>query len=328
MKRIVMLLSISELAIVILASVHLAEAQQAEKVYRIGYLSNGKGTGRKHAAFRQALRDLGYVEGQNIVIERRFSKGKRARLPALADELVRLRVDVLFATSITAALAAKNATKTIPIVVTSAADPVAAGLVDNLARPGGNLTGFTRTAAALAGKRLDLLKETIPKLSRVAVLWQPGNPSSEQIWKESQVPARRLGLQLHSMEVSSADKFEGAFQEATKAGSVALAVTVSKLINSNRRRIAALAIRNMLPAIYVDSRFVRSGGLMSYGADRIEQYRRAATYVDKILKGAKPGDLPIKQPRKLDLVINLKIAKQLDLTIPPEILLQATKVIK
>ncbi len=328
MKRIVLLLSISVLAIVILVSVHLAEAQQRKKIYRIGYLSNGKGTGRKHAVYRQALRDLGYVEGQNIVIEERFSTGKRDRLPALADELVRLRVDVLFASSITAALAAKNATRTIPIVFTSAADPVAAGLVDNRARPGGNLTGFTRTAAALAGKRLELLKETIPKLSRVAVLWQPGNPSSEQIWKESQVPARRLGLQLHSMEVSSADEIEGAFQEATKAVSAALAVTVSKLINSNRRRIASFAIKNRLPAIYVDSRFVRSGGLMSYGADRIEQYRRAATYVDRILKGAKPGDLPVERPAMFELYVNLKTAKELGLTIPPEILIRATKVIK
>ncbi len=328
MKRMVLLLAVSVLAIVILASVHLAEAQQAEKVYRIGYLSNGKGTGRKHAAFRQALRDLGYVEGQNIVIERRFSKGKRARLPALADELVRLRVDVLFANSITAALAAKNATKTIPIVVTSAADPVAAGLVDNLARPGGNLTGFTRTAAALAGKRLDLLKETIPKLSRVAVLWQPGNPSSEQIWKESQVPARKLGLQLYSMEVTSADRFEGAFREATKARSAALAVTVSQLINGNKNQIADLAIKNRLPAIYADSRFVSSGGLMSYGVDRIDHRRRALTYVDKILKGAKPADLPVMGPEKFELVINLKTAKKIGFTIPPEVLYRADKFIK
>ncbi len=197
MKRIVLLLSISVLAIVILVSVHLAEAQQTKKIYRIGYLSNGKGTGRKHAVYRQALRDLGYVEGQNIVIEERFSKGKRDRLPALADELVRLRVDVLFASSITAALAAKNATRTIPIVFTSAADPVAAGLVDNRARPGGNLTGFTRTAAALAGKRLELLKETIPKLSRVAVLWQPGNTSSNMERKPSPCTKARFAASFH-----------------------------------------------------------------------------------------------------------------------------------
>ena len=328
MKRIVMLLSISVLAIVILASVHLAEAQQAEKVYRIGYLSNGKGTGRKHAAFRQALRDLGYVEGQNIVIERRFSKGKRARLPALADELVRLRVDVLFALSTRRALAAKNATRTIPIVFLSAVDPVAVGLVDSLARPGENLTGVTHIAPELAGKRLELLKEIIPKLSRVAVLWHPGNLGSEQIWKASQLAARGLGLQLHSMEVTSADKFEGAFQEATKARSAALAVTLSSLINSNRRRIAELAIKNRLPSIYSDSRPVRSGGLMSYATDRIEQYRRAATYVDKTLKGARPRDLPVEGPTKFELVINLKTAKALGITIPPSVLYRADKVIK
>jgi len=274
------------------------------------------------------LRDLGYVEGQNIVIVKIKKSRKPDRIPALADELVRLRVDVLFAPSTRRALAAKNATRTIPIVFLSAVDPVAVGLVDSLARPGGNLTGVTHIAPELAGKRLELLKEIIPKLSRVAVLWHPGNLGSEQIWKESQLSARGLGLQLHSMEVTSADKFEGAFQEATKARSAALAVTLSSLINSNRRRIAELAIKNRLPSIYSDSRPVRSGGLMSYATDRIEQYRRAATYVDKILKGAKPADLPVKQPTKFELVINLKTAKALGITIPPSVLYRADKVIK
>ncbi len=314
-----------------------AEAQQSGKVYRIGQLSNSARINRRgvefrqgspRKAYRQVLRDLGYVEGQNIVFEWRFSKRKRDRLPALADELVRLKVDVLFAHSLTAALAAKNTTRTIPIVFLSSVDPVAAGLVDSIARPGGNLTGLTHFAPALAGKRLELLKETIPNLSRVAVLWHPGNPGSEQIWKESQLAAPGLGLQLHSMEVTSSDQIEGAFQEATKAGSAALAVTQSTLIHSNRRRIADLAIKNRLPAIFVDSRFVRSGGLMSYGADRIEQYRRAATYVDKILKGARPRDLPVEGPTKFELIINLKTAKKLGITIPPNILYQATKVIK
>ncbi len=305
-----------------------AEAQKAGKVYRIGQLSNTSRIGHRLEAYLQALRDLGYVEGQNIVFEWRFSKRKRDRLPALADELVRLRVDVLFTSSTTATLAAKNATRTIPIVFLSSVDPVAAGLVDNLARPGGNLTGLTHMMPALAGKRLELLKETIPKLSRVAVLWHPGNPGSEQIWKETQLAAPGLGLQLYSMEVTSDDQFEGAFQEATKAGSTALAVTASSLIHSNRTRITGLAIKNRLPTIYVDSRFVRRGGLMSYATDRIEQYRRAATYVDKILKGARPRDLPVEGPTKFELVVNLKTAKALGITILPSILYRADKVIK
>jgi len=328
---------ISTLVLGLLAAPLPVEAQQAGKVYRVGQLSNSRGisrSGREYRqrprpkAYRQALRELGYVEGQNIVFEWRFSKRKRNRLPALADELVRLKVDVLFAHSLTAALAAMNATRTIPIVFLSSVDPVAAGLVDNLARPGGNLTGLTHFAPALAGKRLELLKETIPKLSRVAVLWHPGNPGSEQIWKESQLAAPGLGLQLYSMEVTSADQFEGAFQEATKARSAALAVTLSSFINRNRNRIADLAIKNRLPAIFSNSRPVRSGGLMSYATDRIEQYRRAATYVDKILKGARPGDLPVEGPTKFEMVINLKTAKALGITIPPAILYRATKVIK
>jgi len=312
------------------------EAQKAEKVYRIGQLANTARMGRRGEyqqrprpkAYRQALRELGYVEGQNIVFEWRFSERKRDRLPALADELVRLKVDVLFAHSLTAALPAKNATRTIPIVFLSSVDPVTAGLVDSLARPGGNLTGLTHIMPALAGKRLELLKETIPKLSRVAVLWHPGNPGSEQIWKEIQLAAPGLGLQLYSMEVTSDDQFEGAFQEATKAGSVALVVTTSSLIQDNRTRITGLAIKYRLPAIYSASRFMHFGGLMSYAVDRVEQYRRAATYVDKILKGARPRDLPVEGPTKFELVINLKTAKALGITIPPSILYRADKVIK
>ena len=248
--------------------------------------------------------------------------------PALADELVRLKVDVLVTSTTTAALAAKNATRTIPIVFLSVADPVAAGLVDSLARPGGNITGFTNISAVLAGKRLELLKETVPKLSRVAVLWDPEAPGSKQQWKESQLAGRELGLQLHSMEVSSADKYEGAFKEATKARSAALAVTQNPLSVSNRKQIADLAAKNRLPAIYPQGDFVDSGGLMSYGADRTEPYRRAALMVDKILKGAKPADLPVEQPTKFELVINLKTAKALGLTIPPIVLMRAEKVIK
>ncbi len=324
---------ISTLALGLSAAPLSVEAQKAEKVYRIGQLANTTRInrsgreyrqGRNRKAYRQALHELGYVEGQNIVFEWRFSERKHKRLPALANELVRLKVDVLFAHSLTAALAAKNATKTIPIVFLSSVDPVAAGLVDNLARPGENLTGLTHIMAALAGKRLELLKETIPKLSRVAVLWQPGNPGSEQIWKETQLAAPGLGLQLYSMAVTSDDQLEGAFQEATKAGSTALALT------ARREPLAVeLAIKYRLPAIYSASRYVlRYGGLMSYAVDRFEQYRRAATYVDKILKGAKPRDLPVEGPTKFELVINLKTATKLGLTIPPDVLYRADKVIK
>ncbi len=325
------------LALGLLAGPLPTESQQSGKVYRIGQLSNSARINRRgveyrqgspRKAYRQVLRDLGYVEGQNIVFEWRFSKRKRDRLPALADELVRLKVDVLFAHSLTAALAAKNATRTIPIVFLSAVDPVAAGLVDSLARPGENLTGLTHFAPALSGKRLELLKETIPKLSRVCVLWHPGNPGSEQIWKESQRAAPGLGLQLYSMEVTSANQLEGAFQEATKAGCTALAVTQSTLLHGNRERIADLAIKNRLPAIYSASRFVRSGGLMSYETNRVEQYRRAAIYVDKILKGAIPAVLPVERPRKFELIINLEAARKIGLTMPPEVLYRATKVIK
>ena len=231
---------------------------------------------RGHELFRRELRELGYVEGKNIAFEYRYADNKLDRLPALADELVRLKVDVLVTPGTPEALAAKNATKTIPIVFLGVADPVAAGLVDSLARPGGNITGFTNIGAVLAGKRLELLKETIPKLSRVAVLWNPQDPSSAQQWKESQLPARELGLQLHSMEVSSADKYESAFKEAIKARSAALAVTQSALAISNQKRIADLATKNRLPAIYPRGDFVDSGGLMSYGADQAEPYRRAA----------------------------------------------------
>ena len=200
--------------------------------------------------------------------------------------------------------------------------------MDSLARPGGNITGFTFISPVLAGKRLELLKETIPKLSRVAVLWEPQDPGSAQEWKESQLPARELGLQLHSMEVSSADKVESAFNEATKARSAALAVTRSSVINRNQKRIADLAAKNRLPAIYPRGDFVDSGGLMSYGADQIEPYRRIASMVDKILKGTKPADIPVEQPTKFEFIVNLKTAKQIGLTIPPNVLVRADRVIK
>jgi putative tryptophan/tyrosine transport system substrate-binding protein len=317
------------LAVVILAFVHPAEAQAQAKVPKIGWLgarSASSSTGIE--LFRREFRVLGYVEGMNIIIESRYADDKLDRLPALADELVSLKVDVIVTASTVGALAAKNATRTIPIVFLGGGDLVAAGLVDSLARPGGNITGFTSIGAVLAGKRLELIKETVPKLSRVAVLWNPQDPSSTQQWNESQLSARELSLQLHSMEVSSAAKFEGAFQAATKARSGALAVTESPLTVSNGKQIAELATKHRLPAIYSREDFVASGGLMSYGADRTEPYRRVASMIDKILKGAKPADLPVEQPTKFELVINFKTAKVLGLTIPPLVMMRAEKVIK
>jgi putative tryptophan/tyrosine transport system substrate-binding protein len=242
--------------------------------------------------------------------------------------LVRLKVDVLLTSSTNEALAAKNATRTIPIVFLGGGDPVIDGLVDSLARPGTNITGVTNIAPVLVGKRLELLKEVIPKLSRVAVLWDPRGPSSVQQWKESQLPARELGLQLRSMEIGDANVFESAFKEATKAGSAALAVTSSRFINSYFKRIGDLARQNRLPAIGARGDFVDSGGLMSYGADQAELFRRAAVFVDKILKGAKAEDLPVEQPTKFEFIINLKAAKQIGLTIPPNVLVRADRVIK
>jgi putative tryptophan/tyrosine transport system substrate-binding protein len=309
-----------------------AEAQQQGKVFNVGYLS-AQGTGRgsrggANEVVRRELHALGYVEGKNIIFEYRYAHNKLDRLPGLADELVRLKVDLLLATSNPAALAAKKATRTIPVVFLGSGDPVALGLVDSLARPGGNLTGTTSIAELLAGKRLEILKETISKLSRVAVLWDPRAPESVQQWKQSQLPARELGLELHSMEVSSAHEYEGAFKDATKARSAALAVTHHSLATTNQKRIVDLAAKNRLPAIYSREDYVDNGGLMSYGADRAEPYRRAALMIDKILKGANPADLPVEQPRKFELVINFKAAKALGLTIPPMVLMRAERVIK
>jgi len=308
------------------------EAQQQAKVAKIGWLSvrprSGETLAGRGEVTRRMLRELGYVEGKNIAFEYRSAENQLDRLTTLADELVHLKVDVLVMSTMSAALAAKNTTKTIPIVFLTTGDPVAAGLVDSLARPGGNMTGFTLIGTELVGKRLELVKETIPKLSRVAVLWNPQNPGNTQQWKESQLAARELRLELHSMEVSSADKFESAFKEAAKARSSALAVAQDSLAQSNLKLIADLAIKNRLPAIYPRGEFVISGGLMSYGADRAETYKRAASMVDKILKGAKPADLPVEQPTKFELVINLKTAKALGLTIPAVVMMRAEKVIK
>ena len=306
-----------------------AQAQQQSKVPKIGFLSRqvSDAAGRTPRLERE-LRALGYVEGKVLDFEYRRFDSKLDRLPALADELVRLNVDVLFTPGINEALAAKNATRTIPIVFSTTADPVAAGLVDSLAQPGGNITGFTYFGTELSGKRLELLKETVPKVYRVAVLWNPHDPGSTQQWKESQLPARELGLQLHSMQVSSADNYESAFKEVIQAGSAALAVTQSALTNSNQKLLADLAAKNRLPAVYPRADFAESGGLLSYGADQAEPFRRAAVLVDKILRGAKPSNLPVEQATKFELLINLRTAKQIGVTIPPNVLARADRVIK
>ncbi len=308
------------------------EAQQPEIVYRIGRLSGGLSSTRFSIdALRRELKELGYVEGKNIAFEIRFAEDKRERLAPLADELVRLNVDVIIAGGPNDGLAAKKATKTIPVVFTdSPSDPVAYGLVESLARPGGNVTGFYSLAEVLAGKRLELLKESIPKLSRVAVLHYFESPSNEPQWAESQRAARELGLQLYSMAIKNTDQYESAFQAAIKDGAAAIAVVRHRLIQTpaNQKRIVALSAKYRLPAIYYRDDFVELGGLMSYGADRVEPFKRVAAMVDKILKGAKPADIPVEQSTKFELVINLRAAKQIGLTIPPNVLARADRIIR
>ena len=315
----------------LLALCSFAEAQQPAKVPKIGFLSAGPASRPWRASFQQEFQKLGYVDGRNVTFIHRFADTHYDRLPALAEDLVRLKVDVIITPGSNDTRAAKNATKTIPIVFVGAgSDPVALGLVDSLARPGGNLTGVSNIASALAGKRLELLKETIPKLSRVAVLWNPQNAGSTQVWKESQPQAKELGLQLHSMAVNSADQLESEFKEAVKARSGALVVTAGALLTTNQKQIISLAAKYRLPDISAGGggEFVVNGGLMSYGPDRIEPYQRAAAMVDKILKGTKPAELPVEQPTKFEFIINLKAAKQISLTIPQSVLYRADKVIK
>ena len=305
-----------------------AKAQQAAPVRRIGVLSPfaPSDAARWHEAFREGLRELGWIEGKNISIEYRYAQGS-ADLPALAAELVRLKVDVIV-TSATGTQPAKEATRTIPIVMASNADPVAMGMVGSLARPGGNVTGLSQISSELAGKRLQLLKEIVPNLSRVAVMWNPGGRGSTVNWQEMQLPARSLGLEIHSLETRYPSDFDRAFAEANRAHVGALAIMPNPLFAGNLRRIADLAIKSRLPAIFNLREFVDSGGLVAYGPNRTDEFRRAATYVDKILKGAKPADLPVEQPTKFDLVINLKTAKALGLTIPQSLLLRADEVIQ
>ncbi len=314
------------LTTVLLATVSSTEAQQAKKVHRLGVLNLASVTFQREA-FLQGLSELGYVEGKNITIEYRSAEGKYDQLPDLAAELVRLKVDVILTQSTPAAVAAKNATTTIPIVMAGGSDPVATGLVASLARPGGNITGITIMNAE-TGRRLALLKETSAKVSRVAILWNSTNPGAAVVFKQTQTAAQDLGLQLQSLDVQSANALEGAFKGATRGGANALVLLASVPVSNHLRQVADFAVRNRLASIYDRSDFVEAGGLMSYGTHLPEMFRRALIYVDKILKGAKPADLPVEQPMKFELVINLKTAKQIGLTIPQSVLYRADKVIK
>jgi putative ABC transport system substrate-binding protein len=314
----------------ILAAPLPGEAQQAEKMYRVGLLSpTTHGLGIE--ALREGLRTLGYVEGRNLVVEQRSAEGRFDRLPELAAELVRRRVDVIVAVVTQASLAAKNATKTIPIVMLAVGDPVGAGLVASLAQPGGNITGTSFQNVEVAGKSLELLKNAIPKVRVVAVLWNPANPVYQaQMVKETEAAARALGIQLRLLAARDANEIDKAFTTMTGERADALVVIVDPLFTAapTPTRIAALAVTSRLPSISAFREYAEAGGLMAYAADFAERGRRTAVYVDKILKGTRPGDLPIEQPTKFELVINLKTAKALGLMIPPLVLGRADQVIE
>ncbi len=313
----------------LLAAPLVAEAQQAAKVARIGYLATHPGAPE---AFLQGLRDLGYIEGRNVIIEYRDAAGKPERFPALAAELVALKVDVIVTAAGTpAAMAAKQATRTIPIIFTAAADPVTSGLVASLARPGGNVTGLSNVTLELTSKWLEVLTQAVPLVSRVAVLWEPGSMperTQKDIRREADVAARTLGVRLQVVEVGGPADFDKAFSDMTRERAGGVIVMGSTMIIDERRRLVDLAAKHRLPAVYTWRWFVDAGGLMAYGPNVADIFRRTASYVDKIFKGANPADLPVEQPTKFDLVINLKTAKALGLTIPPALLARADQVIE
>jgi putative tryptophan/tyrosine transport system substrate-binding protein len=305
--------------------------QQAAKVRRIGFLAVGSREGRAFLieGLLQGLREHGYVEGQNIVIEYRFSEGRNDRLPDLAAELVARKVELILASGSPASFAAKQATSTIPIVMGSLnADPVETGLIASLARPGGNITGLSALAPELSGKRLELLKEVVPGMTRVAVLWNAANPANASAWQETQAAARTLGVTVQSLGVQDLNDLDGAFATLTETRPDALLVLGDSLINMRRQHIVEFATQQHLPSVFFGRESVVAGGLMSYGPSIPDLYRRAATYVDKLLKGTKPADLPVEQPTKFELVINLQTAKALGITMPPSLLLLADEVIK
>ena len=307
-----------------------AEAQQPKKVYRIGFLSAGSpaSMAARVEALRHGLREHGYVEGQNILVEYRYAEGKLDRLKEFASELVSLKVDVIVTGGPIATRPAKQATNTIPIVTAYESDPVGTGLVTSLARPGGNVTGLTNLSPDLSGKRLELLKEAVSKLSRVAVFWDPTDPSSPGLLKEVEMAAQSLGLKIQRLEIRNPNDLEGVFLAATKGRAGAVTTLSSPVIFTHRKRVVEIAVKSRLPTIHGQIEFAEAGGVMVYGPNDADMYRRAATYVDKILKGAKPADLPVEQPTKFEFIINLKTAKQIGLTIPPNVLARADKVIK
>jgi putative ABC transport system substrate-binding protein len=322
------LVGIVALVVAFAACGAVALAQQPAGIPRIGFLflSTTSVQAARVEIFRQRLRELGYVEGKNILIEYRFADGKLDRLPDLAAELVRLKVDVIVTTGL-AVSAAKKASATIPIVFAAAGDPVGSGLVSSLARPGGNITGLSLMLPDLDGKRLELLKESFPKVARVARLWVSGTRGN-LFFTEMEATAKALGLKLQSLEVRGLDDFDSAFARAKRDGAQALITNDHPLVNIRQRQVLDFAAKKRLPAIYPTSEFVEAGGLMSYAPNYTELYRRAADFVDKILKGTKPADIPVEQPTKFEFVINVKAAKQIGLTIPPKVLAQADKVIK
>lgn len=307
-----------------------ALAQQPKKMPRIGYLAavSAGADAPRLEAFRRGLRELGYLEGQNVVIEYRHESLDFERLPGLATDLISMDIDVLVAVTTNAALAAKKTTRTIPIVFMGVTDPISTGLAESLARPGGNLTGITNVAAILTGKRLELLKRTVPALTRVAVLWDPQAPGSRPQWEASSEPAAKLDLRLYSMEVSSVDHYAAAFRQAVKARNGAVWVTLNPLANSNQKLIAEFAVDHGLPSICARSDYAENGCLMAYGPGYSIEGRDGARFVDRILKGAKPADLPIEQPTQFELVINLKTAKRIGYAIPQSVLARADKVIQ
>jgi putative ABC transport system substrate-binding protein len=306
-----------------------AQAQQAPKPPRIGFImADSSGSDPRVDAFRQGLRELGYLEGKNIAVEYRFAEGKEDRLLKLVAELVGSKVEIIVTDGTAVTRAVKNATKTIPIVMASDGDPVGNLFVASLARPGGNITGLTNLLAGLSGKRLEILKDAIPGMSRCGIIWNPENPSSITGFKETQVAAQSLGVQLQSLEVRGPNDFESAFQAAKKVQASALTVVSDSVMFAHRTRMLELAAKQRLPTMHTQSLWVQDGGMISYGTYFPDLYRRAATYVDRILKWTKPADLPVEQPTKFELVINLKTAKQIGVTIPPNVLARADKIIK
>jgi putative ABC transport system substrate-binding protein len=317
-------------AALLLAVGVIAEAQQPKKLPQIGHLTpvSLSAMASRYEAFRQGLRELSYVEGKNIVIDWRSGDGKLDRLPALAAGLVRLKVDVIVTAGPAATRAAKEATSTIPIVMAQDPDPVGNGFVASLARPGGNITGLSTLAPELSGKRVEILREVVPKLSRVAVLGTSTDPGYAQVIRELELAAKAFGVKLQYLDVLDSKELETAFRVASKGGADGVLVLTSPVFTSQQRQLAEIAVKNHLPTIFSDARYVEAGGLMTYGVSFLDLDRRAAVYVDKILKGAKPADLPVEQPTKFEFIINLKAAKQIGLTIPPNVLARADKVIK